>query len=309
MKNILVTGAFGQIGSVLTPLIQKLPGIEKVVACGHSNIPANFTGIVEQLDVRDSQAIRSIIQKHHIDTVFHLVSKLSTTSEQDSALAWETNLDSLRYFLDCAAEFDLRLFWPSSIAVYGPSAQKDNAPQQTYFNPITLYGITKSAGEQLCAYYTERFNLDIRMVRLPALMSSQLHTGGGTGDYASAMVLSAMENTQYTCYLHAETRLPLMAVQDAAQAILDIMLSSSPKLKKGFAYNLEAFHPSVQELADAIKTVLPLTVSYEIDEKRKDIAGSWPNSLDTTAAQEDWGWHPQLTLEDTIQRIISDRSR
>jgi nucleoside-diphosphate-sugar epimerase len=302
MKNILVTGAFGQIGSELVPALQKTSGVEKVVALAHSNAPANFTGIMEKGDVTDEATLERLIKTHSIDTIFHLVSLLSATGEQQPHKAWVVNMNSLKHVLDLAVDHHLRVFWPSSIAAFGPTTPRVNTPQQTILEPTTMYGVTKVAGELLCQYYFKKFGVDVRSVRYPGLISWKAEPGGGTTDYAVAIYYEALKNGSYECFVKPETILPMMYMDDAVKGTIQLMLADPKKLTIRTSYNLAAISFRADELAANIAKYLPLSVTYAPDH-RQNIADSWPQSIDDSQARTDWGWQHAIDL-DSMTRIM-----
>src|SRR3989344_4835791 len=215
MNKILVTGAFGQIGSELVPALQKEYGKDQVVAMGHNTIDSGFEGILEKADTRDRDAIGKIIKKHKIDTIYHLVSLLSVKGEVDPSVTWDINMNGLKYVLDLGVEFGLQIFWPSSIAAFGPTTPRDNTPQHTVLEPTTMYGVTKYAGELLCQYHNKKFGLDVRSIRYPGLISWGDEPSGGTTDYAVEIFHGALKEGKYNCYLSENTYLPMMYMDDA----------------------------------------------------------------------------------------------
>lgn len=295
MQNILVTGAFGQIGSELVPALQKAPGVETVVALGHSKIPADFTGVLEKADVQDTAALEAIIVKYKIDTIFHMVSLLSVTGEQDPNKAWDINLLGLKKILDLAVKYNLRVFWPSSIAAFGPSTPKANTPQRTVLEPTTMYGVTKVAGELLCQYYFLKYGLDVRSVRYPGLISWKTEPGGGTSDYAVAVFYEGITTGKYTFFVGEQTMIPMMYMDDAIRATVGLMQASADKLTIRTSYNLGAISFTAKQLAEEVKKHIPLVDSYVPDHRQK-IADSWPDSVDDSVARADWGWQHEFDL-------------
>lgn len=307
MKNILVTGAFGQIGSELVPALQKTSGVEKVVALAHSNAPTNFTGIMEKGDVTDKATLERLIKTHSIDTVFHLVSLLSATGEKDPNKAWDVNMNSLKHVLDLAVEHKLRIFWPSSIAAFGPTTPRVKTPQKTILEPTTMYGVTKVAGELLCQYYFKKFGVDVRSVRYPGLISWKAEPGGGTTDYAVAIYYEALNTGAYECFVKADTILPMMYMDDAVAGTIQLMQADASKLTVRTSYNLAAISFRADELAANIAQYLPLTVSYNPDH-RQNIADSWPQSIDDAQARADWGWQHHIDLDAMTKIMLKNLS-
>lgn len=296
MKNILVTGAFGQIGTELVPALQNKYGKNHIVSMGHNNIPHNFSGILEKGTVTDMELLRKIIKKYKIDTIYHLVSILSAKGEVDPQLTWQVNIGGLKNILDLAVSHKLRIFWPSSIAVFGPTTPRNNTPQKTVLEPTTMYGVTKLAGENLCHYYHLKYGADIRSIRYPGLISAKAEPGGGTTDYAVAIFYEAIKNNKYQCFVKKDTVLPMMYMDDAVSATLKIMDVNQKKLTIRTSYNLAAMSFSVSELATEIQKHIPLEVTYKPDERQK-IADSWPKSIDDTQARRDWGWHHSFDIK------------
>lgn len=303
MSTILVTGAFGQIGSELVPALQEKYGKDQVIALGHHNIPADFDGIVEVGEILDEPFIRSIIEKHEIDTIYHMVSLLSASGEKDPSFTWKLNAGSLKMILDIAVERKIRVFWPSSIAAFGPTTPKIMTPQQTVLEPTTMYGVTKVSGELLCQYYHLKYGLDVRSVRYPGLISWKAHPGGGTSDYAVAIFYGAIESGSYDCFVKDTTSLPMMYMDDAVKATIDLMEADPQKLSIHTSYNLAAISFTVAELADEIRKHMPLEITYNPDH-RQAIADSWPDSVDDSVARKDWGWQHAFDLAKMTEEMI-----
>ncbi len=296
IEKILVIGPFGQIGTELFPELQKLYGDDNVVALGHKNIPKDFSGIIEKGDIREKDILKTIITKYKITQIYHLASLLSAVGEKNPQLAWDVNMGGLKNILDLAVEFNLKLFWPSSIAVFGPTTPRENTPQHTSCEPTTMYGVTKFAGELLCQYYNLKYGLDVRSVRFPGLISYKAAPGGGTTDYAVAIFYGALTDQKYTCFVSEDTVLPMMYMDDAIKSIMMLMQADSEKIKIRTSYNLTAISFSVKELEQEIKKTIPLLkVEYQPDE-RQDIANSWPKIIDDSIARKDWGWEHKIDL-------------
>lgn len=301
--KILVTGAFGQIGSELVLALQNKYGKQNVVALGHKHIPEDFDGLVESCNVGEKDKLAAIIKKYQIKTIFHLASLLSATGEKNPQLAWEVNLGSLKNILDLAVEQKIQIFWPSSIAAFGPTTPRENTPQRTILEPTTMYGVTKVAGELLCQYYFIKYGLDVRSVRYPGLISWKAEPGGGTTDYAVAIFYEAIKESKYQCFVKQDTVLPMMYMDDAIEATLKIMEAPIEKIKIRTSYNLAAISFSVDELANEIKKHLPLHVTYVPDDRQK-IADSWPKSIDDSSARKDWGWNHNYDLSKMVQVML-----
>ncbi len=308
MKNILVTGAFGQIGSELVPALLKKKGVKIVVAHDKRQPPAGMPGIIELADITDGAAIERIIKKYKIDTVFHLVSLLSATGEQNPNLAWDVNMNGLKIILDLAVKYKLRVFWPSSIAAFGPTTPRDKTPQETVLEPTTMYGVTKVAGELLCQYYFKKYNLDVRSVRYPGLISWKTPPGGGTTDYAVAIFYEALKTGSYECFVKKDTILPMMYMDDAIRGTIKLMDAPASKIKIRTSYNMAAISFRADELVKEINNspffkgstakrggISVLKVTYKPDHRQK-IADSWPRSINDSQARRDWGWKHDFDL-------------
>ncbi len=291
----LVTGAFGQIGSELVPALQLRYGKNNVVALGNIHIPKDFDGILEIGRLPNKQLLESIVKKHKIDTIYHLVSLLSAKGEINPDLTWKININSLKDVLDLAQDRHLKVFWPSSIAVFGPTTPRQNTPQHTILEPTTMYGVTKAAGELLCQYYFLKYKVDVRSVRYPGLISWKTEPSGGTTDFAVAALYEAIKSGQYDCFVRADTILPMMYMDDAVRGTLELMEVPAAKLTIHTSYNFAAISFSAKELIQEIQKHLPLKVIYTPDHRQK-IADSWPQSIDDKQARHDWGWRPRVNL-------------
>ncbi len=306
-KRILVTGSTGQIGSELTAALRKKYGGDNVVAAGHRREPSDVlgSGPLEFVDITKREAIEEILVKHDIDTIYHLAAVLSATGEQNPQLAWRVNMDGLRNILGIAKEHSLvRVFWPSSIAVFGPDAPRIKTPQNAPLNPTTMYGISKVAGELLCNYYFVKYGLDVRCVRYPGLVSSVTPPGGGTTDYAVAIFYDAIRLKSYTCFVREDTTLPMMYMPDAIKAALQLMEADPAKLTRHAGYNLAAMSFSAGELATEIgKYVKGFKCTFKPDSRQK-IADSWPMSIDDRPARKEWGWEATYGLKSMTKDMI-----
>jgi nucleoside-diphosphate-sugar epimerase len=293
-KKVLVTGAFGQIGSDLVKSLQEKYGKENVVAMD-IRVPDNFDGVVERFDIMDREKFVECIEKHNVGEIYHLVSLLSAKGEQMPDLTWDVNLVGLKMVLDVAVEKKIKVFWPSSIAAFGPTTPRNNTPQNTVLEPTTMYGVTKVAGELLCRYYTNKYNLDVRTLRYPGLVSWKAEPGGGTTDYAVAIFYEAIKNGRYECFVSKDTVLPMMYMDDAIRGTLELMDTPREKLEKYKPYNFSAISFRVDQLAIEINKLIGCEMSYKPD-GRQMIADSWPKSIDDSEAREDWGWKHDFDL-------------
>jgi len=301
-KKILVTGAMGQIGSELVPALREKYGNENVIAAGFSkgvtNDQPENSGPFEKVDATDKEALRALIEKYQINTIYHLVGILSAVGEKNPNLAWETNMKSLKNILDLAVEYKIeRLFWPSSIAAFGPTTPLFNTPQETVLEPTTIYGVTKVAGELLCQYYHIKYGLDVRSLRYPGIISWKTPPGGGTTDYAVAIYYAAIQEGSYECFVQENTVLPMMYMDDAVRATLELMETEPEKIKVRTAYNLTAVSFSAKELAESVAKYISDFKCTFVPDTRQKIADSWPKTIDDSAAQEDWGWKPAFDLD------------
>jgi nucleoside-diphosphate-sugar epimerase len=304
VERILVTGAFGQIGSELVPALQKEYGKDDVIATDIKK-PLDFEGISYAFDIQRYDELKEIIKKHKITAVYHLVSLLSVAGEANPDLCWELNMGSLKKILDFAKEFNLKVFWPSSIAAFGKTTPRYNTPQQTVLEPTTIYGVTKVSGELLCQYYNLRYGVDVRSVRFPGIVSWKTPPSQGTTEYSIAMFYEGIPTGRYTCPLREDTRIPMMYVDDAIKATLMLMKADNSKIKVRTSYNIAALSFTAKELEEEIKKHIPLVVTYRPDERQK-IADSWPDTLDDSAAREDWGWSHDYDLPRLTGEIISN---
>lgn len=301
--RILITGACGQIGTELTAALRERYGKDNVVATDihYPNADLLAKGPYERLDVLDKYELEKIISTYGITQIYHLVAMLSATGEKNPMAGWDLNMVSLLNVLEMARIHQLdKVFWPSSIAVFGPGANRELCPQQSVIDPATVYGISKSAGEQWCTYYREHYNVDVRSLRYPGLISHSAPPGGGTTDFAVAIFHEALQHGKYTCFLQADTRLPMMYMDDAVRGTLELMDAPAEKLTVRGAYNITGFSFTPAELAEELKAHLPdFEMSYEPDARQR-IADSWPKAIDDMQARQDWGWQPAYTLKQMV---------
>lgn len=298
--KILVIGACGQIGVELTLALRKMYGDANVVASDlrEEHELLKGTGPYVSLDVMNKEMLHVLIIRHNITQVYLLAAILSATGEKNPLLAWHINMQSLLNVLDIAKEENIdKVYWPSSIAVFGPNSPMQDTPQHTIIEPTTIYGISKFAGERWCEYYNHRYGVDVRSLRYPGLISYKSAPGGGTTDYAVEIFHEAKEHKQYTSFLSENTYLPMMYMPDAIRATIELMEADASKISVRSAYNLSAMSFSPKEIAAEIKKHIPeFTISYEPD-YRQQIADGWPNSMDDSLARADWGWKHEYDLE------------
>jgi len=305
--RIMVTGAAGQIGSELVVALRKTYGDGNVVATDKAVTRAQVVpGVLEQLDVMHLSSVERAIRAHKIDTIYHLAAILSAVGEANPDLAWDINMGGLKNILDASVRQGVhRVFWPSSIGVFGPDAPKVKAPQETALNPTTMYGVTKVAGELLSEYYWLKHGLDVRSVRYPGLISSEAKPGGGTTDYAVEIFYSAIQTGRYTCFLREDTVLPMMYMPDALRAAIEIMEADGAKVKLHRGYNVASFSFSAGELAAEIEKHIPGFRVYYAPDARQAIADSWPRSIDDSFAREDWGWKERYDMPGMVANMLT----
>lgn len=297
--TILVLGAAGQIGTDLVTTLRATYGGDRVIATDVKEQPGILSegGPFYQLDVLDAQAVADIIRTNKVKEVYLLAALLSATAEQKMKTAWKLNMEGLFILLDIARDLGgLKIFWPSSIAVFGPTTPRDNTPQFTVMEPSTVYGISKLAGERWCEYYFNKFGVDVRSIRYPGLISYKALPGGGTTDYAVDIYHQALDKGRYTCFLKEDTALPMMYMPDAIRATMELMSAPAGKVKIRSSYNLGGISFTPAEIATEIAKHLPgFHIDYAPD-FRQEIADSWPNSIDDSRAHQDWGFRCQYDL-------------
>lgn len=308
-EKILITGALGQIGTELTNRLVEVHGAENVVASGLDRWDKNLTsaGFYERMDVTNTQLVRQVIKDYGITTVYHLASLLSGTSEKQPLFAWKLNIEPLLQFCEMAKEGLLKkIFWPSSIAVFGTGIPKENVGQEVVLNPTTVYGISKMAGEKWCEYYNTKFGVDVRSIRYPGLVSWKTPAGGGTTDYAVEIFYEAVEEGKYTSFISENTGMPMLYMSDAIKATLDLMAAPKESLTVHTAYNLGGMSFTPKELAEEIKKEIPeFTIDYKPD-FRQEIADSWPASIDDSVAKKDWGLSYDYGITEMTQDMLTN---
>ena len=304
-EKILVIGASGQIGVELTLALRKIYGNANVVASDlrEENDLLKGTGPYVSMDVMNKEMLHVQVIRQNITQIYLLAAILSATGEKNPNLAWSINMQSLLNVLDIAREEKIhKVYWPSSIAVFGPTSPRKNCPQQTVIEPITVYGISKFAGEFWCNYYHQRWGIDVRSIRYPGLISYKSAPGGGTTDYAVEIFHEALEEKKYECFLKENTYLPMMYMPDAIKATIELMEAPEEKIKIRTSYNISAMSFSPNEIAAEIKKHIPgFSITYQPD-YRQQIADSWPQSIDDSVARNDWGWKEDYDL----QRMVKD---
>jgi len=307
--TILIIGACGQIGSELTQKLREINGGDNVIASDirEGNEELLNSGPFEILDATDRDGILRVAKKYNITQVYLMAAMLSATGEKYPHKAWDLNMSSLLGVLELAKDKHIKqVYWPSSIASFGPTSPKVNTPQQTIMEPTTVYGISKLAGEHWCNYYHNRYGVDVRSIRYPGIISWKTKPGGGTTDYAVDIYFKAVENKTYECFLSKNTRLPMMYMQDAVDATIKIMQADKASIKTRTAYNLAAISFTPEEIAAEIKKHIPeFEISYKTD-FRQQIADSWPQVIEDAKARRDWGWNHQFDLELMTKEMLKN---
>ena len=311
-SKILIIGACGQIGSELTFKLRGIYGDENVIASdiSYNNPDIVNTGVFEIVDAQDYASIKICIEKYNIDTVYLMAAMLSATGEKYPMKAWDLNMTSLFHVLNLArAKFIKKVFWPSSIAVFGPTTPTEYTPQYTTMEPSTVYGITKQVGERWCEYYYNKYDVDVRSLRYPGIISWKTLPGGGTTDYAVEIYHKALKEKFYTCFLKENTELPMMYMDDAIKATVDIMSAQASDVKIRSSYNLAAISFTPKEIAQSIKNYIPdFKIEYQPD-YRQDIANSWPKNINDSYARQDWKWKHKYKLEDITKEMLLHLSK
>jgi nucleoside-diphosphate-sugar epimerase len=307
-KKILIIGACGQIGTELTHKLRAIYGVENVIASDIRKLNNDVvnSGPFEVVNALDFNQIEHIVEEYKIDDVYLMAALLSATAEKNPAFAWDLNMNSLFHVLNLAkAKKIKRIFWPSSIAVFGPTTPKENTPQYTIMEPSTVYGISKQSGERWCEYYHHIFGVDVRSIRYPGLISWSTPPGGGTTDYAVDIFHKAIKDGSYECFLNSETKMPMMYMDDAIKATIAIMEAPAENIKIRSSYNLAAMSFTPTEIATEIKKHFPdFKVTYKADFRQK-IADSWPASIDDSAARTDWNWKNDFDMQTMTSEMIA----
>ena len=305
--KILIIGACGQIGTELTQKLRAIYGVENVIASDirKLNIDVVNSGPFEVVNALDFNQIQHLVEFHKIDEVYLMAALLSATAEKNPAFAWDLNMNSLFHVLNLAKAGKIKkIFWPSSIAVFGPTTPRENTPQYTIMEPSTVYGISKQSGERWCEYYHNIFGVDVRSIRYPGLISWSSPPGGGTTDYAVDIFYKALSEKKYECFLSSETKMPMMYMDDAIAATIKIMQAPSEQVKIRSSYNLAAMSFTPTELAAEIKKHIPeFNISYTPDFRQK-IADSWPTSIEDSLARKDWGWSHKFNIESMTKDML-----
>lgn len=311
MHKILVTGALGQIGSELTYKLRDIYGTENIIASnrrkkdGHEELIQS--GPFEIVNINDSKQMAEVVNKYNVNVIINLAAILSAVGEKDPLACWDINMNGLYNVLELGREKGIQIINPSSIAAFGPTTPPDQTPQDTIQRPTTMYGVTKVAGELLCDYYFLKFGLDTRGVRFPGLISHATLPGGGTTDYAVHIYYEAIKNKKYTSFIAKGTKMDMMYMPDALDSIIQIMEADPAKLIHRNAFNISAMSFDPEELAASIRKFIPeFELDYDVDLVRQAIAESWPNSLDDSAAREEWGWDPKFDIDSMSKDMLEN---
>jgi len=313
MKNILIIGSVGQIGSELTMELRRRYGNDHVVAGYRKTQPSEElanSGPLERVDATDVERLNEVVKKYNIDTIYNLAALLSAVAEEKPQAAWNVGVNGVFNVLEVAREHNCAVFFPSSIGAFGPTTPLDNTPQDTIQRPNTMYGVTKVTGELLSDYYHKRFGVDTRGLRYPGIISNVTLPGGGTTDYAVEIFYEAIRNKKYTCPLPAGTFLDMMYMPDALVAAIDLMEADPSKLKHRNAFNVTAMSFDPEIISNEIKKHIPeFEMDYDVDPKKKAIADTWPNNMDDSCAREEWGWNPKYILSEMTKDMLKEISK
>lgn len=303
---ILVLGAGGQVGSELVETLRAKHGNDKVLATDVRELE-NQNGPFEVLNALDKEKLHDVVERYKIEEVYHLVALLSATAEKNPEFGWKLNMETLFTVLDLAKDKKIKkVFWPSSIAVFGPNTPRQETPQHTVTDPSTVYGISKLAGERWCEYYAKNYGVDVRSIRYPGLIGYKSLPGGGTTDYAVDIYHKALSNGEYECFLQKGTYLPMMYMEDAIRATVELMEAPAENVKIRSSYNLGGISFAPEEIAEEIKKHIPeFSISYAPDFRQK-IAESWPASIDDSAAKEDWGWKLEYDMAKMTEDMLKN---
>jgi nucleoside-diphosphate-sugar epimerase len=306
-EKILIIGAGGQIGLELTEALSAIYGHENVIPSDLRETGSFKSNPFELVDAMDKNLVWGIVKKHGITQVYHLAALLSATGEQNPMLAWKLNMESLFHVLDLAKEKHIsKLYWPSSIAVFGPTTPRDRTPQHTIMEPSTVYGISKQAGERWCEWYFRKFSVDVRSLRYPGLIGWKSAPGGGTTDYAVHIFHEAIAKGRYECFLSENTMLPMMHMEDAIRATIELMQAPAEKVRIRNSYNLSGTSFTPKQIAEEIRKHIPVfSISYKPD-FRQAIAESWPGSIDDAEARNDWGWKEKYDLPKLVNNMLTN---
>lgn len=308
--KVLVIGAGGQIGTELIEKLNEIHGSSNVIASDLNNSNAFMNNPFEKLDILDKKNLHDVVKKHQVNQIYLLAALLSATAEKNPLFGWQLNMEGLFNVLNLAKEKIIdKVYWPSSIAVFGPTTPRENTPQYTVMEPSTVYGISKQAGERWCEYYFNKYNVDVRSIRYPGLIGWKSAPGGGTTDYAVHIFHEALKNKKYECFLSENTTLPMMYMPDAIKATVDIMHAPAEQIKIRSSYNLTGISFSPKEIAEEIKKHIPdFSITYKID-FRQEIADSWPKSIDDREARAHWGWAEQFNLSNMTNDMLLNLSK
>ena len=308
-ERILVIGACGQIGTELTLRLREIHGADKVIASDirEGDECLMSSGVFEQFDASDASAMEDVCLHYQVKEVYLMAAMLSATAEKFPKKGWHLNMTTLFNVLDLAKDGKIdKVFWPSSIAVFGPSTPRESTPQSTIMEPTTVYGISKQAGERWCEYYHKKYGVDVRSIRYPGLISYTAQPGGGTTDYAVDIFFKAAKDEPFTCFLEKHTTLPMMYMEDAIRATLELMQTDKENVQVRSSYNIAGMSFNPQELAQAIKKHKPdFSVDYQPD-FRQQIAESWPQSIDDSEARKHWGWRPAYDVDGTVKVMLEN---